>query len=88
MVLGSGGDYLAKAEEIGGTALNAPGWVYNSLVRTGYWWNFNRGFLDGALSKGSNFVTATGVFTSRAGGWLVMEYYYLTGKGIPVPHVP
>jgi RHS repeat-associated protein len=88
VVLGSGSDYLEKAEEIGGAALKAPNWVYNGLLRTGNWWDFNQGFLDGSIARGANFITATQVFSARAGGYLLMEYYYLTGKGIPVPWVP
>jgi RHS repeat-associated protein len=88
VVLGSGQQLLTKAEELGGTALNAPNWMYNSLLRAGDWWTFNQAFLDGAIARGSNFVTITAPFSREAGGWLIMESYYLQSIGVPLPVVP
>lgn len=79
--LGSAG-VVARATASGYSALNAPGWIYDGLEAAGEWRTFNQAYLEGAIARGSEIVPLTEVHSAQAGAYLVMEHYYLVGKGI------
>jgi hypothetical protein len=81
-VLGRYPEYLQRARELGANALNVPSHLFNKLGSQA--WEFNRMFLDRAISRGDMIIFSSNAWRAPSGTFMFREVQYLQSRGYSI----
>lgn len=89
-VLGSGPQYIKKAQEMNANYLKVPDQIYDTLEESGKFWEVNKQFLDKAIERGDEIVFATNPYNPGANFQKELDYlinlgFEITEKGAKYP---